>query len=125
MTTKMKNYTFGKMTFKAYCKPAGKGFECGITFQGKPVFVGNFIHKSEATKWWGLMSTYCAKFVNTHEFVPTAGYNWYCKYFANTLYKNYYMFLDKEFTKYQKTYSKNTVHFAKHYKKMEARFYAA
>lgn len=123
--TKMKNYKFGKMIFKAYCKPAGKGFEVGMTHQGKPVFVGNFIHRAEAMKWWGLMNTYAHKFCRSHEFVPTASPTWYNKYFGNLLYKNYYLYLDKQFSKYQKTYSAKTFQFAKQYKKIENRFHAA
>lgn len=123
--TKMKNFKFGKMTFKAYCKPAGNGFEVGFTYLGKPVFVGNFIHRNEATKWWALMNTSAQNFCRNHEFVPTASPTWYSKYLGHMLYKNYYLFLDKQFSKYQKTYSAKTFQFAKQYKKIENRFYAA
>lgn len=123
--TKTKNYKFGKMTFKSYFKTVGNGFEVGLTFHGKPFFVGNFIHQAEATKWWNMMGTYCKKFFASHTYMPTASETWYCKYFGHFMYKNYYSFLDKEFTKYQKTYTKKTLQFSKHYKKFENLYHAA
>lgn len=123
--TKYKTHKFGKMTFKPYFKTVGNGWEVGMTYLGKPFFVGNFIHAGEAKKWWRMMNTYCVQFYKKHEYVPTASDVWYCKYFGNYLYKNYYQYLDKEFAKYQKSYSKKNVQYFKNYKKFENKFYAA
>jgi len=54
---KTNNYKFGKHTCKTYFRPAATGFEVGFCFgPGKPIFVGNFISRAEANKWWATLN---------------------------------------------------------------------
>jgi len=120
---KFKNYKFGQMTFKSYFKAAGQGYEVGVTYQGKNVFVGNFVHLTEARQWWTLMHKHMRSFVAQHEFVPTASTGWYLKFLGNFLYKPYYGWLDKTFAKYQKSYSKDFFRDNRKYKMLEKNYF--
>lgn len=121
--TKNKTYKFGDLTFKAYCKPAGHGWEVGFTYCGKPVFVGNFVHSHEAKQWWSKMCHHMTYFCKHHDYVPTASPTWYCKYFGNYMYKAYYTWLDKCFTKYTRTYTNATKNDYKKYKHFEKNYH--
>lgn len=103
---KTKNYRNGTLTARAYCKPAGNGWEVGFVFGGKPVFCGNFVHQSEANAWWSLMNreirAFSRKFKVTAKF-PKATYG---RFLAAHLYNKYYNFLDRLFTKHTRHYGR-------------------
>jgi hypothetical protein len=103
MTQKM--YKYGKHNCKAYKKPVGKGHEVGITLGGHPVFVGNFIHSKEASAWWTLMNKEFNKFMKKFAAAPHAPLAWKTKFLSNYMYKVYYSYLDREFPKYQRSYT--------------------
>lgn len=103
MTQKV--YKYGKHTCKAYKKPAGKGYEVGITLAGKPVFFGNFIHSKETATWWNLMNKEIRKFTRKYSAAPHAPTGWTTKFLANHMYKVYYAYLDREFSKYYRNYT--------------------
>jgi len=103
MTTKY--YKYGKYSCKAYKKACGKGWEVGFTFAGHQVFVGNFIHTKEANAWWGMMNREVQKFGKKHAVAPHAPVSWTCKFMANYIYKCYYSYLDREFSKYQRGFT--------------------
>ena len=103
MTTR--TYKYGKHTCKAYKKPCGKGFEVGFTFAGTQIFVGNFIHAKEANAWWGMMNHEVQKWGKKYVGAPAAPTTWTTKFLSNCIYKSYYGFLDKQFTKYQRGYT--------------------
>lgn len=123
MKAKNRNYEFGDMTFKCFFRPVGFGYEVGITYNSKPVFFGNFVHKSEALYWWRKMTTEMSKFCKHYDFIPTASKVWYTKFVSNHIYKTYYTFLDQWFNKHTKTYKKAAVRDLKNYKKIEKRYF--
>ncbi len=104
MTT-TRNFRYGKHTCKAYKRPAGKGWEVGFTFGPNPIFVGNFIHPAEANAWWSMMNKEIRRFSKRYWTTPKAPMNWYTKFLSHYLYKTYYNFLDKKFSKYQRDFN--------------------
>jgi hypothetical protein len=120
--TKFKTYKYGPYTFKSYCKPVGKGFEVGFTYHGRNYFVGNFIHKAEATKWWSQFNKEITTFSKKFSVSDEMPFQWYCNFLSNHLYKCYYSWLDKAFTKYEtvfkKAYSKDYKRYVKFAKEM-------
>lgn len=122
---KSKYYQFGDINFKCYFTKAGHGYEVGFNHGNKTYFVGNFVHEWEAKKWWQQMNKEVSSFCKHHEFVPSASSVWYCKYLESSLYKSYYKWLDKCFSKYSKEYSAATNKYSKKYKSYERKFFAA
>ncbi len=104
MTTK--SYKMGKGFFKAYFKNVGEGFEVGLHFNRKPIFVGNFMHKKEALRWWGLMNREISQFTKRYWVSTEANFTWYTKFFSNHLYTQYYAQLDKWFNTYSTTFKR-------------------
>ncbi len=103
---KTKVYRYGKWNFKAYQKTVGNGYEIGLLFNNKPIFVGNFIHAGEATKWWNQLNKEVRGFTTRFWATRTTSAKWYGKFFSNHLYRTYYSFLDRLFIKYNTTYNK-------------------
>ena len=94
-------YTYGKYSCKAYKKVCGKGYEVGFTLGGNQIFVGNFIHAKEASAWWTMMNKEMHNFSRKYAAAPNAPVTWTCKFMSNYMYKCYYAYLDREFSKYQ------------------------
>jgi len=103
---KTKKYTNGKITFKSYFKKVGHGYECGVIFGGKPVFVGNFVKSAEANAWWTKMDKEIKTFSNRYWVSETAPKNWYKNFLTHHLYTTYYTYLDKLFTKHTREYTR-------------------
>ena len=116
---KAKNYEFYGYQFKSYFKPAGAGWEVGFTFEGKSLFVGNFVHKTEATQWWKTFNTEITYFFGKFEFPVKGPHQLMTKFFTNHMYQTYYAWLDKKFTQYNKEYTKACKTDVKNYKKMQ------
>ncbi|MBX9768807.1 MAG: hypothetical protein K2X47_16150 [Bdellovibrionales bacterium] len=104
--TKTRNFKYYGNTFKAYCKPVGHGYEVGCTFEGKHLFVGNFVHREEANAWWTHFCGEITTFFGKYEFPYKTSSQWMTKFFGSYMYKSYYAWLDKKFTKYTKEYTK-------------------
>ena len=100
-----RHYKYGKYSCKAYKKPAGKGFEVGFTLGANEIFVGNFIHATEANAWWTKMNKEMHTFSRKYAAAPNAPMAWTTKFMSNYLYKSYYSFLDTCFTKYQRGFT--------------------
>lgn len=100
-------YKYGKHTCKAYKKPVGNGYEVGFYFGPTQIFVGNFIHQKEANAWWTKMNMEVRKFSKRYALPKSASPAFFTKFMTNHLYKAYYTFLDREFTKYTRTYTQN------------------
>jgi len=103
---KTKTYRYGKVTCKATLKTVGNGWESCFYFDGKPLFVGNFIHAKEATAWWSFMNREITWFAKKY----TVGYkfpiSWVTHFLKSHLYKEYYTFLEKIFVGYHREYRK-------------------
>jgi hypothetical protein len=102
---KTASYRFGKFFFKAFFKPVGQGWEVSVTFDRKNIFVGNFIHRAEASTWWNIVNREIRTFTKTYWIANKAAKTWYGNFFSAHLYKNYYKYLDRLFARYQRTYS--------------------
>lgn len=103
---KTRNYRNGTFTARSYLKSAGNGWEVGFVYGGKPIFLGNFVHQSEANAWWGLMNreirAFSRRFKVTRSF-PKATYG---RFLCNHLYSRYYNYLDRLFTKHTSYYGR-------------------
>jgi hypothetical protein len=119
---KTKTYRYGKAAFKAYHRNVGQGFEVGLYFNRKPIFVGNFIHKKEALRWWGQMNREIKSFTKKYWITTNTNFDWYKKFFSNHLYKSYYTHLDKAFTKYTTTFQKAVTRDVKKYNQLKKNF---
>mgnify|MGYP001263079577 CR=1 FL=1 len=101
---KTKSYKHGKHTYKSYYKTVGHGFEVGFKVGSKLLFCGNFLHAKEANAWYTMMNQEIQKFSKKYWVTPKAPKAFYNKFIANHLYKTYYSFLDKQFTRYNRNY---------------------
>jgi hypothetical protein len=114
---KSKTYRYGKTICKANLKTVGLGWEVSFYFDGKPLFVGNFVHANEASKWWGFMNkeltAFSRKYTTGYKFPVT----WFSHFLKNHLYTQYYGWLDKVFVAHQKSYGKA---FLKDFRKFKA-----
>ncbi len=115
---KTKTYKYGNWNLKAYFKAVGEGYEVGFHWDGKPLFVGNFVHAKEATRWWGTLNQEIKKFTKKYWSSSETSAVFYKKFFANHLYKTYYTFLDKWFAKYNTTYKIAFKRYEKQYKRL-------
>lgn len=104
--TQTKHYQFGPYTMKCYFKPVGSGFEVGLKYGTKTYFVGNFVHAAEAKKWWGLMNRSITTFGKKYWMNDETPFTWYCHFMTSHLYKTYYSFLDKLFSKYNRDFNR-------------------
>ncbi|MGZ3775785.1 MAG: hypothetical protein ACXVCY_13135 [Pseudobdellovibrionaceae bacterium] len=116
---KTKNFNYCGYNFKTYCNPVGHGWEVGLKFENKPLFVGNFVHKKEALEWWKHFNQQVPYFFNKYEFPFKGPHQYMTKFLTNFLYTDYYAWLDKKFAKYNKEYAKASKNDEKYYKKMQ------
>ena len=116
--TRSKNYKTGKTTCKAYLKPVGMGWEVGFTFDSRPIFVGNFIHPTEASAWYALMNREIRGFSRRYKVGPKFPKPWYGQFLRTHLYSTYYRFLDRMFSKYQRNYRTDFNQNVRKYEKM-------
>lgn len=102
--SRTKYYKFGPHKCRAYYKPVGQGYEVGLVFGRKHFFVGNFVHYKEANEWWTYFNKEIASFGQKYWLSSETPINWYREFLSHHLYKNYYSWLDKKFTRYEKNY---------------------
>ena len=113
---KSTTYHFAGTILKAQFRTVGQGWEVSVNYGKKTVFIGNFIHKEEAIKWWTAMNSEIRSFTKTYWIANKSSTTWYATFFSNHLYKCYYKFLDKVFAKYNKTFSHAVFKNVKKYK---------
>lgn len=117
---KKKQFRHGTTLFgHSYLKSSGHGWEAGLHIKGQKIFVGNFIHAKEANAWFRQMNqevTAFGKRFPVGEKYPT---QWFAKFVGHNLYKKYYAFLDKQFSKYNREYTKAVNQDIRKYKKLK------
>lgn len=118
---KTKNYRYGKLTCKGWLRPAGNGYEVCFNFGTKTVFVGNFIHATEATKWWTVMNREIRMFGNRYKANTNFPKAKYSHFLSSHLYNQYYAFLDRLFVKHTKTWKTAVVRDLRSFKRIATR----
>lgn len=118
---KTKNYRNGTFTARSYMKAVGNGWEVGFVYGGKPLFVGNFIHTTEANQWWGLMNREIRGFATRNKVTKNFPKNQYGKFLCAYLYNRYYQFCDRAFTKYTRVYGRQVTRNARTFKTISRR----
>ena len=116
---KNKTYKFGRNNIKCVCRPVGHGYEVSVKWDTKTIFVGNFVHSVEANRWWGQLNREIRSFCHTYWHTGKVTTAWYCNFFSNNLYKNYYAFLDKAFTKYNRDFARAVTRDVRKYRTMK------
>jgi hypothetical protein len=114
---KTKYFNHGEFEFKAYFKPVGHGWEVGLMYRGEPVFVGNFVHRPETTKWWAMMNKEVKTFAKHYHSSPQTPPRWYCNFLSNHVYKCYYGYLDRVFSTHTRHYATAWTKDVKKYKR--------
>jgi hypothetical protein len=102
-----KTYAYGPYKYTMYYKKVGEGYEVSLKSKDYTVFVGNFIHKKEATAWCKYFSkqiSYFFKKYSYYSFDKKQGF--YSHFMKNHFYKVYYAWLNTMFKKYSSTYNK-------------------
>jgi hypothetical protein len=120
---KTKTYKTGTTTCRTYLKTAGNGWECGFTFGGRTMFVGNFVYANEAAKWYATMNRDIRAFTKKFKVGPGCPKSWYANFLKNYLYTEYYNFCDRAFTKHTKTFRSAFTSEVKRYRRMNRNWY--
>ncbi len=121
---KTKVYRNKGVTGRATLKPCGNGFECAFTLNGNPVFVGNFIHAKEANLWWSLLNREIRMFSRKYSVGRTFPMSWYKHFISNHLYKTYYGFLDRLFTRYNRNFERAVTKDVRKYQRIRKQWHA-
>ena len=120
---KQKYFKHGTAKFgRSYLKSIGEGKEAGFEFKGKKVFVGNFIHSSEASAWYTLMNKEITTFAKRYPVGEKYPSQWYSKFIQHHLYSTYYKFLDKKFSQHTRTYQSAVKKDLTKYKKLRKKW---
>lgn len=115
---KTKTFRNGSASCKSYCKKVGNGWEVGFTYGKKLVFVGNFIHTSEANRWFSIMNTEIRAFARRYTVGKTYNKTWFAKFLGAQLYRKYYSFLSQTFTTYNRNWSRAVTTDTRKYRRM-------
>lgn len=119
---KTRTYRNGTTTCRSYLKNVGNGWEVGFTYAGKPLFVGNFIHSTEANQWYGVMNAEIRTFTKKYKVGPGCPKSWYFHFVKSHLYDKYYHFLGRKFTGYTKNYRRAVSQSQRTYRRMARRW---
>jgi len=103
--------------------PAGNGWEVGFIFGNQQVFLGNFIHTQEATRWYAEMNREITTFNRKYLVGPGYRATHYCRFLQAWLYQRYYHFLDTLFNKYNSTFKRAVTKNQKHYNSARRNWY--
>ncbi|MBI4403049.1 MAG: hypothetical protein HY537_02740 [Deltaproteobacteria bacterium] len=120
---KTTNYRNGNCRCRTYLKQYGYGWEVGFLYGTTPIFVGNFIHRWEATCWYTMMNRELRTFTRKYKVARTCPQKWYTHFLRSHLYKKYYDFLDKAFRQYTRAYDRAVAKDLKTYRKLSRCWY--
>ncbi|MCX6102910.1 MAG: hypothetical protein NT000_06565 [Proteobacteria bacterium] len=121
---KVKTYKNGKNDFTAYLKDLGTGWEAGFTNgTPKPIFIGNFIHATEANEWFNLMNTEITKFNKKFTVGSHCPADWFTSFMGGHLYKQYYNFINRVLTQHSRRYEQLVERETKKYRQMNRNWY--
>jgi len=115
---KTKVYRNKNLVCRTYLKPVGSGWEAGFIFGGQPIFIGNFIHRPEAIRWFALMNReirLISKRFAVGGHLPVA---WARHLIKNHLYKTYYHFVDRLVVRHRGDFTRAVVRDLRQYKKI-------
>ena len=104
---KSRSYKNGKATCKATLKKTGKSYEVGLTYGGTPLFLGNFILSSEATRFYAEMNKEIKKLSKKYKVGPSFPKSWFKNLISSHIFKKYYTFVNKQITNTQKKLKSN------------------
>ncbi|MBI1861642.1 MAG: hypothetical protein HYR96_12060 [Deltaproteobacteria bacterium] len=104
----MKTATFKsrKVTCRSYTKNVGHGFEVGLLCGSRPLFVGNFLHSSEASTWYRIMNREIKNFSKRYVISAKATPTWHLRFLSNHLYRCYYQFVDRLMARHAKSFTR-------------------
>jgi nucleoside 2-deoxyribosyltransferase len=121
---KVKTYKNGKNGFTAYLKDLGTGWEAGFSNgSNKPIFVGNFIHASEANEWYTLMNDEITKFNKKFTVGSNCPSQWYTTFMGAHLYKHYYNFINRVLTQHSRRYEQFVERETRKYRQLSKNWY--
>ena len=120
-----KSFRNGKTTCRSYLKPAGRGWEVGFLYGTKPIFVGNFVFKTEATQWYTTMNKRLRLFGKRYSVGKTYPKGWFTGFLKSYLYEGYYKHLNRVFNKHTRTFHKGVSTGERQYKRLNKRWTAS
>jgi len=122
----MKKKTFGPKSLRcsSYFTTAGEGWEVGFLLQGKTVFIGNFVHQKEATRWFAMLNREVTSFAKKYPVGPKFPVTFWRSFLGNHLYTSYYTFLDRLMAKHTAEYRRATLRDRKRFNKISKTFHS-
>jgi hypothetical protein len=103
---KTKRYRNGSLTCRAYQRAVGSGWEVGFDWNGRTVFLSNFVRSAEANRWYALMNREVRAFNARYKVTRAFPKGLYGKFLSSHLYNRYFAFLDRLFAQHSRTYAR-------------------
>ncbi len=119
---KTKNYKNGSSWARAYWKPAGSGWEVGFVYGGKTLFCGNFVHSSEANKFYGMMKREITRFAKKYKVGKTYSQSWYKTFLTAQIQTCYYNFVNAQVRKHATAAARNWTKSVRTYNRMNRKW---
>ena len=90
---KTRRYRYGTARFESFHRAVGHGYEVGLNFRGRPLFLGNFVHAPEAARYYALLNKQIRAFARRFPGISPTPPPWYRKMLADYIYSGYYAYL--------------------------------
>jgi hypothetical protein len=115
---KTKVYRNKNLVCRTYLKPVGNGWEAGFVVGGTPIFLGNFIHKPEAIRWYAVMNREIRLISRKFALGREVPITWFRHLVKNHLYKTYYAFVDRLLVRHRGEFNRGLVRDLRQFKKI-------